>query len=76
MELKNLFNILKHCKPNRGKYYIKWNIKFDVDYQYYAFSLLPTAVICPWTHRDTGESIIDVWWLNMHVTVGEWLRKE
>lgn len=76
MKLKKLFESLKRCKGHRKDYKIKWEVKFEVDDSNYIFSLLPTMVFVPWPYRYLRETIMDIMWLNCHITIGKWMSKE
>lgn len=76
MKLKNLSETYKQCKPYRNDHYIKWNVHFTVDDDYYLFCLLPTIMIQPGPYRHQDAPIIDIAWFNMHICIGTWARKE
>ena len=72
MKLKKLFRSLKQCKEDRKNWRINWRVAFEVDDDYYMFALLPTVGWQPWTFRRPNTSVIDIWWLNMHLVIGIW----
>lgn len=74
MHLKKMFKDIKRCKGNND-WRIKWDVKFLIDDDF-LFALLPTILFQPSIYRYPGTSIIDIWWLNMHLVFGEWMRKE
>lgn len=78
MKLKKLFTKIKQCKPYRDGYQIKWNIRFEIDDDHYNFAFLPTITYVPWIYRypNIRQGIIDIWWLNIHILIGEWGNRE
>ena len=76
MGLIKLFKKLRKLKIYRKNYYIKPEVQFHVDKDDYLFAFLPTIDFLPWIYRPNGVAIIDIWWLHMHITIGEWCRKE
>lgn len=77
MKLKKMLKDLKRLKPNRKNYRIKWTFKVGVDNKDYVFSFLPTIIWMPWIYRMPGlDSVVEIWWLNMHITIGRFERAE
>lgn len=77
MKLKKLFEQLKRLKPNRKNYRIKPSFKIWVDDRDYYFSFLPTILWEPWIYRyPNSEDVVDIWWLNIHISIGTWASKE
>jgi len=75
--MKKLFKDLKNCEGHRKEYKIKPCIVFKVDREDYYFSFLPTVLYMPWIYRYPNSiGVIDIWWLNFHICIGEWIRKE
>lgn len=71
-----LINSFSDCKGNRKLYRIKPEIKFHVDDSYYAFALIPTIVIQPWTYRYPKTYVIEIRWLIFTIGIGLWERKD
>ena len=71
-----LIKRLKELKPYRKCYKIKPTIKFGFDDRYYCMSLIPTIIWYPWIFRDPKGSFIEIWWLNFHICIGEWIPIE
>ena len=73
--MRKLFKSLKDCRPDRKKYRIEPYIKFYVDTEHYYFSILPTALWCPWICRyNNSTGVIDIWWLHFHLLIGKWVE--
>lgn len=72
----DLFKTLRRLKVQKNNYYIKREVKFGIDKQYYLFCLLPTIIVSPWPFRHGGEVIVEIQWLHMHINIGKWMRKE
>lgn len=75
MRLKNLIADLKKCKPNRKEYYIEPKVRFNVD-EPSLFLFLPTIVFVPWIYRYNGMACCEIAWLNLHIGIGIWRRKD
>lgn len=76
-----MFEIIKkhrEHRPNRKNYYIKWKVRFSIDNDSYLqiWSFLPTIIWTPWYYRSKGMVILDLTWLNWHISIGEWCFKE
>ena len=78
MKLKKLFKNLKKCKPHRKEFHMKPSIRIAVDDNHYTFSFLPTVVYEPWIYRypNLQEPLLDIWWLNIHILIGTWKKRE
>lgn len=76
MKLKKLFNDLKNCKPIRKDYYVEPKVFFELDDRYFRFILLPTILFIPWTSRYEDASCCEIMWLNFHICIGIWRRKD
>lgn len=77
MKLKKLFQDLKRCKKYKKEHYTKWSIRFEIDTYHYYFAFLPTITHLPWIYRQSFmHDVVDIWWLNMHILIGHWGRKE
>lgn len=77
MKLKKLIRKYKLFKNiPHDDYYIDWNVKFEVDDNDYLFTILPTVVWQPFMLRYPNTAVLDIWWLNIHIIIGTWMRKE
>ena len=76
MKLKKLFADLKRCKKCRSEYRVKPTMEFYVDTTCYDFAFLPTVLYMPWCYRyPDSKGVVDIWWLNMHILIGTWERR-
>ena len=77
MKLRKLFKRIKACREDGpSPFRIKWNIKFQTDDTDYIFSFLPTIIWMPGIYRYPGTCVIDITWLNLHLTIGTWVYKD
>lgn len=72
MGLIKLWKVMRADHVRRKIYRIKPVIRFAVDKTDYVFSLFPTVLFQPWPYRWECSTIIDITWLNIHITFGEW----
>ena len=68
-----LIKDLIRLKEYRKEYGIKPTIKLCIDNN--IFSFIPTVVWQPWIYRYINCSVIDMWWLNFHISIGIWEYK-
>lgn len=61
---------------SRREWYIKKHIGFVCDDNPCIISFIPTIMFQPWRYRFPGCCVFDITWLNLHITIGEWKRKE
>ena len=72
-----LFKDLKDCKPMRKNYKVKFKINIYADTRRFYFAFFPTITFLPWVYRyPNTKGIIDIWWLNFHISLGEWIQTE
>lgn len=69
---KSLFESLKNCKGARKNYRIKPTIEFYCTPEVFVFSLLPIIEWQPWTYRYRRSNVIEIWWFNFCIGIGEW----
>lgn len=74
MRLGKMLRTCRDCKKYAKEDHIKWNIKFYIDDEDYVFSFLPTIVWQPYPYRSYGVTVIDIWWFNLHIFIGEWSK--
>lgn len=71
-----LIKRLRQLKSYRKTYRIKPGIWLHADTTDYLFSLIPTICFMPWIFRMPGyDCLLDIWWLNFHITIGRWENK-
>lgn len=66
---------MRERKEARKQWYIKKYFKVQFDTDSYLICILPTIIFQPWRYRYPNCAVIDVTWLNFHITIGEWKRK-
>jgi hypothetical protein len=74
--IKKLIDTHKRCRSDRKEYRIKPVVAFEVDDDYYLMSLLPTIYWQPWPFRYPDNSVLDIHWLNIHICIGLWTKRE
>lgn len=62
-------------RSRRKGWRVEKRLRFEIDKDY-MFSFLPTVIWMPWMYRYPESSVIDIWWLNLHITFGTWKRNE
>jgi hypothetical protein len=70
--LKKLYKKHKTCKQYRNSRRIRPMFNITIDDSFYAFSFLPTIIWQPWMFRYNNSCIIDITWLNIHISIGKW----
>lgn len=72
-----LLKLFKELYANR-KYRKNWKIKgatfYNIDDLDYNFCLIPTIVVQPWTRRHADDMVVTIFWLNMVLGIGKWVR--
>ena len=66
----------EHWKYTREHYYAEPSLKFAVDRDGYICCLIPTIEFQPSFARYPDYPVFSITWLNMHICIGKWRRKE
>lgn len=59
-----------------SRWIIKPAIKFEIDTTDYMICFLPTIIWMPWKYRYPNSYVFDITWLNLHIGIGLWQRKD
>lgn len=76
MGLKKLFETYKKTRYLNKEYKLKPKVTFEPDTSYYYFAFLPTITFTPAPYRYLNCCAVEIWWLNLHICFGEWVRKD
>ena len=76
MKLQKLKKMLAESEKFRNQWKIRWKVWVQTDDEDYIFSLLPTILWQPWVVRAHNATVVTITWLNLHICIGRWERRE